>query len=219
MSTMENDGKLLIYSLLDRMHLKLDTARVIPLYNRIAMDKEEWNDMLRQLEQSIPGDLKRAKDLLSQEEKILNTSHQEAEARVREAQGTAREITEKAGAQAQAALAEAQATLGDAQKRAADTVHGAESQAQAIMADANARASAILADAQARAQQMIADSEITARAEARAQEMLDATHHECEDYTMRVHAAMDQLLEHADAGLSQRLEELRLLRQDIAGNP
>ena len=142
MSTTENTGKLLIYSLLDRLHLKLDGARAFPMTNRITMDKVEWNDMLHQLEQSIPGDIKRAKDVLDQEEKILNDSQQEADARVRDAQAMARELTEKAGAQAQAALAEAQATLGDAQKRAADTVQGAENQAQAIIADANARANA-----------------------------------------------------------------------------
>ena len=81
-----------------------------------------------------------------------------------------------------------------------------------------ARANAILADAQARAQQMVADSEIIARAQAEAQELLESAHRDCENYSARVHGAVGQMLEQADDALTQQLDALRTLRQDIVSN-
>ena len=74
----------------------------------------------------------------------------------------------------------------------------------------------MIADAQARAQQLVADSEIIARAQAEAQEMLESTHRECEDYSNRVRGAIAQMMDQADRGLAQQLDSLRGLRQDLA---
>ena len=47
-------------------------------------------------------------------------------------------------------------------------------------------------------------------------EMLEAAHREGEDYSLRVHGAVSQMMEHADASLSQQLDALRALRQELA---
>lgn len=203
--------KLMTFELIDRLNLVVSSAKTFPLSNKLMVDKEELSSLLRRLEDSIPADLQQARQLLSLEQQIIDESRRQAEETTKEATQNARVTVESANNQAQS-------TLADAQARAAETLRSATDQANAMLADAQARANALVADAQARAQQMVADSEIIARAQAEAQELLEGAHRECEDYSARVHGAVSQLLEHADAGLAQQLDALRALRQDIASN-
>ena len=182
--------KLMTFELIDRLNLLVSGARTIPLSNRVMVDKDELLRLMQQLEQSIPNDLQQARQLLAVEQQIIDESRRQAED-----------------------------TTKEANQKARTTVDSANSQAQATLADARTRANAVLADAQARAQQMVADSEIIARAQAEAQELLESAHRECEDYTMRVHGAVAQMMEQADDGLSQQLDALRALRQEITVHP
>ena len=179
--------KLSIFELIDRINLLVNSARTIPLSGKMMLDRDEVSDLLRRLEESIPQDLQHARQLLAVEQQIIDESRRQAETTVREANQNAK-----------------------------TTVENATNQANALMADAQARANALVADAQTRAQQMVADSEIVARAQAEAQEMLEAAHREGEDYSLRVHGAVSQMMEHADASLSQQLDALRALRQELA---
>lgn len=203
--------KLMTFELIDRLNLVVSSAKTFPLSNKLMVDKEELSSLLRRLEDSIPADLQQARQLLALEQQIIDESRRQAEDTTKEAAQNARTTVESANKQAQS-------TLADAQARAAETLRSATDQANAMLADAQARANALVADAQARAQQMVADSEIIARAQAEAQELLESAHRECEDYSARVHGAVAQLLEHADTGLSQQLDSLRALRQNIASN-
>lgn len=214
--------KLMTFELIDRLNLLVTGARTVPLTNRIMADKEELLSLLKRLEDSIPGDVQQAKQLLEVEAQILEESRKEAEATVNSANSQAKNTVDSANAQAKATVdsanQQAQSTMADAQARAAETLRSATDQANAMLADAQARANAIVADAQARAQQLVAESEIIARAQAEAQEMLEAAHRECEDYSTRVHGAVARMVEHADISLSQQLDALRTLRQEINSN-
>lgn len=201
--------KLSTFELIDRINLLVNSARTIPLSGKMMLDRDEMSDLLRRLEESIPQDLQQAKQLLAVEQQIIDESRRQAETTVREANQNAKTTVENATNQANSMLQ-------DAKNRAGETLRGATDQANALMADAQARANALVADAQTRAQQMVADSEIVARAQAEAQEMLEAAHREGEDYSLRVHGAVSQMMEHADASLSQQLDALRALRQEIA---
>lgn len=206
-----SSAKLRTFELIDRINLLVSNTKSIPFSNKIMVDKDEIANLMRSLEDSIPADLQQARQLLAVEQQIIDESKRQAEETTRDAAQNARSTVENANNQAQA-------TLADAQARAAETLRSSTDQANAMLADAQARANALVADAQARAQQMVAESEIIARAQAEAQEMLESTHRECEDYSARVHTAVTQLMEHADISLSQQLDALRALRQDIASN-
>ena len=211
--------KLMTFEFIDRLNLLVSGARTVPLTNKIMADKEELLNLLKRLEDSIPDDVQQAKRLLDVEEQILAESRKEAEATINSANSLAKNTVDSANSQAkttvESANSQAQSTVADAQARATETLRSATDQANAMLADAQARANAIVADAQARAQQLVAESEIIARAQAEAQEMLEAAHRECEDYSTRVHGAVAQMMEHADISLSQQLDALRTLRQEI----
>lgn len=214
--------KLMTFELIDRLSLIVNNTKPLPLTNRIMVDKEEMSNLLKRLEESIPGDVKQARQILEVEAQILDESRKEADSTVKTANSQAQATIESANSQAKATVEsanqQAQSTVAEAQARASETLRSVTDQANAMMADAQARANALVADAQARAQQLVAESEIIARAQAEAQEMLESAHRECEDYTTRVHGAVAQMLEHADISLSQQLDALRTLRQEIHSN-
>ena len=218
---MASAKKMMTFELLDRMDSILATARTIPIYNRVMLEKEEFTGLMRRLQESIPADLQNARKIVEQEEQIINASNQEAEATraqaAKEASDTVTKANQEARATVDSANAQANATLTDAQNQAGETIRSAADQANAMIADAQARANALVADAQARAQQLVSESEIIARAQAEAQELLDATHRDCDELTARVNAAMANLMDQADLGLSQQLDALRALRQGLSG--
>ena len=205
-------NKLPTFDLLDRMGLLVSNARAIPLSGKIMVEKEEFSSLMRRLQDSIPVDLQQAKQLLEMEQQIIGDSKRQAES-------TTREATQKANDLLEDATAKANAMVTDAQTRAADTLRSATDQANAMLADAQARANALVADAQTRAQQLVSDSEIVARAQAEAQELLESAHLECEQYSARVQDTVHQLMENADAALTQQLDSLRAMRQDLTLNP
>lgn len=206
-----NNRKLATLEQIDRLSHLVQQAKAIPLTGKIMLDREEMSVLLTDIARVLPDDLKRAQEVLDLEHKIIEDSNRQAVQTVEQANAQAQSTVESANAQAQATVAEAQ-------NRASETLHSASDQANAMIADAQARANATLADAQARAQKMVSESEIIARAQAEAQEMLESAHRECEDYTARVQGAMNHLMEVADVSLSQQLDSLRALRQELAVN-
>lgn len=214
--------RLATFDLIDKLLIMTEQAKNIPLTNKMMIEREEVVNLLRRLYDTIPSDMKQARDLLAVEKQIIEESNLQAQRTVNEANTQAQNTVDSANAQAQntvdSANKQAQATVADAQARASETLRSASDQANAMMADAQARANATISDAQAMAQKMVSESEIIARAQAEAQEMMESTHRECEDYTMRVRNAVNHLMEMADAGLSQQLDAMRALRQDIASN-
>ena len=207
---MSSSNKLMTFDLIDRMSLIVSEARAIPLSKKIMLDKDEFASLLRRLEESIPGDLQKARAIIDEEEKILSESNR-----------IATETTQKAKQESQAmmdnATSQSKQMVADAQAQASETMRSASDQANAMVADAQARANALVADAQAQAQQMVADSEIVARAQAEAQELLESAHRECDAYSAQMHDAVAQIMETVDIGLSQQLDALRAMRQDFAG--
>ena len=217
-----SDVKLMTYDLIDRMNLAITNARPIPLTGKVVVDREEFEHILRQLEENIPNDLQQARTFLKDIEKLIRDSKVQAENLVNQANEQAQNTVNQANQQAQDTVNQAnqQATLtvNQANQQASDMTRNATEQANAMVADAQARAQAIIADAQAQANNLVAESEIVTRATAQAQEMLDNAHRECDDYSMRVHAAVTQMVEQADMTLVQQLDSLRALHQEINMN-
>ena len=201
-------NKLMVFELIDRLNILLSTSPRVPLSGRIVVDKQQVSALLQQIEDSISPDVKNAQKLLEMEKQIIQESQKQAQDTVAEANNTAHAATEDA-------TRRAQATLADAQARAAEVSRNASDKANAMVADAQARAGAMIADAQARAQQLVSESEIVARAQSEAQDMIESARQECEGYRQRVSGDVNALLEHADVSMTQQLDALRQLRQDI----
>ena len=91
-----DETKLRTFDVLDHMTQMIDSAKTIPLYKRIMLEKEEFTSLMRRLSESIPADLQKAKAIIDQEEQILSESRNIAD-----------ETTRKATAEANAAMAEA----------------------------------------------------------------------------------------------------------------
>ena len=192
--------RITVLAIADRIQLAVNNAKAVPFTGKVIVEKEDLTRLLNQLSASMPENLALADQVLTDKRQILEESQRQADSTTHEA------------------AQQAQATLNDAQNRAGEMLRNATDQANAMVADAQARANAMIADAQARAQQLVADSEIIARATAEAQEMMESTHRECEEFTARTHAAVTQMVEHADRNLSQQLDALRALRQELTNS-
>ena len=205
---MSSKKKLMVYEIIDQINLFFDTAKKIPLTNKVVVEKSQLVELLAQLEQSIAPDLKEAQQLLNNKEEILDTAQNQANATIQDADNSARATIEDA-------QRKAQATVTDAQNSAAEMTRNATEQANAMLADAQARANALVADAQARAEQLVSENEITIRAQQEAQNLLDQTHQECETFSANITGQVNELLEHIDLNLGSQLDSIRALRSQI----
>lgn len=199
------------YELIDRMSLAIQEARPIPLTQKIVVDRAEMEKLLRLMEESLPVDVQTASKVLEKSEQLLADSTAQAQSLVKQANEQAENTVNQANEQATG-------TVNLANQQAAEVTREASERANAMVADAQARAQAMIADAQAQANNLVAESEIVARAQAQAQEMLEATRRECDDYSMRIQAAVNQMMERVDVALVQQLDSLRTLHQEINMN-
>lgn len=214
--------KIPTFDVLDRLMIAIEQAKAVPLTKKVVLDKDEIISLLHRLTDSIPSDMKHAQEIVKVENEILDESNRLAERTRRDAESQAKATISNANEQAKntvdSANSQAQEALAQSKAQAAETLRSASDQANAILAEARNQANAIVTDAQNLAQKMVSESEIIARAQAEAREMLESTHHECEDYSMRVQGALNQMMEIADNGLARQLDSLRALRQEMNAN-
>ena len=230
---MASAKKMMTFELLDKMDSLISLAKTVPFTKKIVLDKDEFTDLMRRLQESIPGDLQIAKKIVDQEEAILSESNKvaeetraraasEATQTINQANQDARAAIESATAQANAAIADAtakaDAAISDAQSKAGDTIRAASDQANAMLADAQARFDAMIADATAQAAKLVSENEIVIRAQAEAQDLLENAKRDCEELTTRTNGALGQLMDQADLALNQQVEALRAMRQDFLSN-
>ena len=216
------DNRLTCSPMIDWLRISVRDGRLIPLTGKVVVDREEFLNKLQELDDNLPDDLKTAREYMADIDRRLKESKEQAESLVNQANEQARNTVEQANKQAQDTVNQANQqatnTVNLANQQAQDVTRTANEQANAMLADAQARAQAILADAKAQADSLVAESEIVARATAQAQEMMDNTRRECDDYSMRMHASVNQMLEQADMALSQQLDSLRMLHQEMNMN-
>ena len=102
-----------IYVLLDQLEQLVNSSRKIRFSNKVMVDEDELLDLLDQLRTAVPDELRQAKRMLTEREKILSNAHAEADRLVHQAQEDASNIIENdkvvAAAQAQADMLLAQA--------------------------------------------------------------------------------------------------------------
>ena len=202
------DYRLQVLDLVTELQKKIEVAGKVPLTNRVVLDRQEINQIAEQIRGSLDPDLTKAQDVLANQIEILTSSQQKADQTLSEAENGARATLDDAARRAQA-------TLADAQAKASEMARDAADKANAMVADAQARAQAMLADAQARAAQLVSENEITLRANQEAEHILSTAQAEADRFRSLSRQEVHGLMANADAALSQQLDALRQLRQNL----
>jgi hypothetical protein len=114
-----------ILHLVDRLEELVNSARQVPLTNNIMIDQDRLIDLIDQMRVSIPDEVKKAQKTLSDRDKILAQSKEEAERTLM----VAREERDKMLLRENVAAA--------AQNKAGEIIEAAKREADLIRADAD----------------------------------------------------------------------------------
>ena len=133
-----NNGTLDVLSIIDLIEEVVEKASVVPLTGKIMIDKEEISDYIRELRIVYPDELKEAKWVKDERQRIIN----EAQARADSIQKNAEET--------QMALIDEHEITRCAYEQANELVRNASEQATEIKTDCDQYVYDILSDAEAR---------------------------------------------------------------------
>ncbi len=122
-----------VNGLLEELEKRIDDGRRVPWTKRILINEEEVFSLLEQLRRTLPEELRQAKFLSQERERILNEARQEAESIVREAKSYVEELADETTI-AQEARSRAGEVLEQAQKTAREIRSGAREYADSVLA-------------------------------------------------------------------------------------
>ncbi len=103
-----------VLEIIDMLEDVVDKSMTIPLVGRAVVDREELMDLIQEVRLNLPGDLKQAKWVKDERQRILDEAAKEAESIIKNAEEKMasliddHEITQKAYAQANEIIAAAQ---------------------------------------------------------------------------------------------------------------
>ncbi len=199
-----------VFALADELTLMIKNAKKIPLTDTAMVNQGGATELLKRIISSYDPALEKAQKLLENEEHILTDAKRKAE-----------ETVSQAMAQAQGTVNEAN-SYAQNNKQSIDnyviqTKKAAEDEAGAVLADAQARANHMLEDAKARADELVSQTTVLARAEAQAREILENANQHAQALRSQTQQELDGVLAHVDNTVATQLNELRLIRQNLAG--
>lgn len=197
-----------VFALVDELTLILQNAKKVPLTDSALINQKQAVDMLKRILASYDPSLEKAAKIIQQQEDILNKASEAAQKTMSSAQTQATGMVNEANGYAQTTKANADAYV-------AETRRSAEEQANAMLADAQARAQHTLEDAKAQADELVSQTTVLARAEAQAQELLDNANQHAQAVRQQTQYDLTNMLEHVDATVSQHLNDLRIMKQNL----
>jgi len=199
-----------VFALADELTLLLKNAKKIPLTDTVMVNQSIAVDLLQRLISSYDPSLENAQVIINNEAHILADAKAKAE-----------ETIQQSMAQAQGTVNEsnnyAQTTKHNADAYAEQTRKAAEDEASAMLADAQTRAHHMVEDAKAQADELVSQTTVLARAEAQAQEILENANQHAQALRSQTQQELDGVLGHVDNTIAAQLNELRLIRQNLAG--
>ena len=199
-----------VFALADELTLLLKNAKKIPLTDTVMVNQSNDVDLLQRLISSYDPSLENAQVIINNEAHILADAKAKAE-----------ETIQQSMAQAQGTVNEsnnyAQTTKHNADAYAEQTRKAAEDEASAMLADAQTRAHHMVEDAKAQADELVSQTTVLARAEAQAQEILENANQHAQALRSQTQQELDGVLGHVDNTIAAQLNELRLIRQNLAG--
>lgn len=196
------------YNIIDQINRVLTEASKVPFTNKVMVESAKIIALVHELEESMPDDLAKARNLLSNEAAIIAEARQNAEDMVNDANGRARKTVDDANRQAQA-------TQANAETYAADKTRAADDQAASTISAAQQQAAQIVAEAQRRAEQMISEHEITARAHAQAERIVGAAQADGDALRQHAYDLSAKCMNAVDEALLNQINSFRAARELI----
>jgi hypothetical protein len=132
-----------ILALVDRLENIVNQGWRIPFTMKTVVEEDQFFDIIDQLRVSIPDEVRRADELLSERERVLAGAQDDAERIIREAQAKAERLLDESEIAA-AARAEAERIKSQAQREADAFRKEADDYALEALSDLEARLSALL---------------------------------------------------------------------------
>ena len=196
-----------IDALLDKMDTMLNSGK-IRIGDWATINKSQMSELIAQVGACLPDEIRRARNIIENESKIIGEARSQAETEIAEASAQSKKTIDEA-------VRSAQMTLQNAQVKAEEMYRTAAEQHSRTIADANFQAHQILMNAEAQAKEMTEQETITARANAEAKELSESVHAEMEGLKNHMFSYLDTLLDDADKVLSEKLQGIRDAREDL----
>jgi cell division septum initiation protein DivIVA len=121
-----------IMFLLERLESQIATGTGVPATHRVLVDRDAILDVIDQLRAAIPEEVRAAKRINAEGERILEKANEEASRIVSRAQEQAAFLIGERGL-TEAALAQGRRIVADAEAAAEETRHGADVYARELM--------------------------------------------------------------------------------------
>lgn len=199
-----------VFALADELTLLLKNSKKIPLTDTVMVNQGQAVDLLKRIISSYDPSLETAQKIVDNEEHIIVDAQHKADETMQQAKAQAQGMVNEANTYAQSTKQNADAYVAQTQK-------SAEDQANAILADAQTQAQHMVEDAKAQADEMVSQTTVLARAEAQAREILDNANQHAHALRKQTQQELDNLLGHVEGTVAAQLNELRLMRQNVAG--
>jgi hypothetical protein len=132
-----------ITALLDRLEALVNDGWRIPLTNKTGIDEDLFFEMIDQLRQSIPQELKQASELLDDRERTLSSAAEEAQRIVEQARAEASTLVDR-GEIMTASRNEAKGIEARAQREAEEIRRGADDYAMGVLTELESRITSVL---------------------------------------------------------------------------
>ena len=152
------------YSLINELETMLEGLRKVPLSNSYVIDRDAAMDIVTELRDRLPVEMREASNLIRQQNRILQNANRLADSKVAEAESQARQVQQDAQDHADQIVADAEARAREretlSQEQAQRTIESAERKAEertnqtAILKRAETQANELIAKAQGEAQRI-----------------------------------------------------------------
>ena len=199
-----------LYETVDELTTVIENARSVPMSASCMVPRDHLLDLLDDLRESLPEDVRAAGAIVEQRTEILQQAQAEAErltgatrAESEQLLGQTRRTRDEILAEAQA---DAEQLLADAEAEAERLVAEGRRHREALIADAQEQQALLLAEAQAEHERLITETEVYRGAVSRADELGAQSHADA----ARMRAEVDEYVDTRLADFGTTLE--RMLR-------
>lgn len=120
-----------VLELLEDFQAKVDATANFPMSKKILLERDEVESLLSNVQTFLPDEMKHAKWIKEEREKILEEAHKEAEEIIQNAKKEERDIIAEAKKQFEALVNENE-VLREAQERGQEVLHQARSEARDV---------------------------------------------------------------------------------------
>ena len=194
--------------LLDSLDMQVQGGKKVPLTNFCTIDQNRVVTLINTIKSELPTVIVQAEGIVNNEKVIIDEANEHAMRIKGQAQALATQYLQDAKQRAaqyeDASAQKANEALSKAQQNAAAITQEAEEQVRAMLAEANAKAN-----------QMVSEQEVLTRAKMEADNLQQATQEEVGRLYSDVYSHIDDVLAQLDRTISEKLTDIRLIRQQI----